>query len=65
MDATDFVGAVLAAGCSSTQLPGSTQASTSLANVRRLVVDHGADGVAKDLQQHVVGASTLACKVSQ
>jgi hypothetical protein len=58
----DFISTVLS-GSSSTQLQSSTQAATSLTSVRRLVLDHGAEAVARDLQQQVHNTTPTACKV--
>lgn len=63
----DFIKAVLAAG----SVGGSTQqhqalasqATTSLATARRLVLDHGAQNVARYLQQHIQSTSPTAVKV--
>lgn len=63
MAEADFVGAVLSAGYSGTQLQSSTQATTSLTNIRRLILDHGAELVARDLHQHVQNTTPVACKV--
>lgn len=57
---TDWVGAVLSAAGSGTH---STQATTSLTNIRRLILEHGAEAVARDLEQHIKNTTPLACKV--
>jgi hypothetical protein len=64
----DWVGAVLSAGVAGSSATqqlqlNSTQATTSLTNIRRLILDHGAEAVARDLAQHVQNTSPLACKV--
>lgn len=62
----DFIAAVLAAGSVSgtQQQQGlASQATTSLATARRLVLDHGAENVARDLQQHIHSTSPTAVKV--
>lgn len=60
---SELLSAVLASGCTNTQVQSNTQAGTSLASLRRLVIEHGAENVANDLQQQIQGTTPVACKV--
>lgn len=67
--AAEFISAVLTSGFNPTQLQQApavgTQAASSIAAIRRIVLDHGEAAVVADLQQQVQATTPVACKVNE